>query len=124
MNGTSDKENLILNRIYQKLHYNACVSKGEDTFYIVEIFGIALDMQEKVKDEILDLEEEIFPEMDFLILPLVYTREEALKYSSDKYAKSMYEMASKLRQDSGYKFAAITQPPSPENEIALDYAAA
>jgi len=92
MNNSLETSKLILNRVYEKFHCPGRVFKWEGDFYIVEVYNIPASARDKMKDDIIDLEYEFFPEMEFLFLPMVYTPEETMEAFADECQESLAEL--------------------------------
>jgi hypothetical protein len=125
MNSISDKSNLILNRIYEQFHCPGRVYKWEESSYIAEVYNVSPDRRDKMKDDILALEDEIFPEMDFFILPMVYTTDETMEYFFDEYQKSLFDLMRIRKNHDRLPNHINCSNASPATEIMLeDYKAA
>ena len=122
MSNNPDKSEMILNCIYKQLRCTAHVYKWEDSYYIAEIYNIPSIDREKMKDQIIELQDEIFPGMDFFILPMVYTVEETRKYfDSESVMNSLQELT---RMQQSLTCLPECHNPSAGTDILEEYKAA
>lgn len=124
MKNTSNQSDFIFEYLRKKLHYAVRVHRGEEVFYIAEIFGVSPDMHEKVKNTIFDLDENDFAEMEFIILPMVYTMDETMTYFPDEYAKLICKMTCGSKHEGNRISGFSDQKSSPSREMAFEFKAA
>lgn len=120
MNNNTDKSELILNRIYEQLHRPAKVRKWEEAFYVVEVYNVTQDNRERIKDDILALQDEIFPDLDFFILPMTYSTKETMEYFFDEYQKSLLELICMRKNHDRLSNRINCNNTSPATEIMLE----